>query len=270
MALTETILFYLLIGAGVAAAVLLSGARRTPWQSAFRFATAVPFWPLYLPGLLARPAARESRASRAAAARPVEDQLDVAIRRVEHELDDALRSLEGWGERVLACEHGRFAQLRAAWRTQADRIRELDRLLSGPGFAEPGDPGGHDAASIDEGQDAITNDEQCQSYDRGAEPHTRQRQCAAARRQNIRRLRSIRDQLDRDLMGTLAWVRELVTMIHLARHTGAPVSRAEELVAQIAAAVEGLSEVSHWQDDLLTVPSRMTSARDASEAIAVR
>jgi hypothetical protein len=54
-------------------------------------------------------------------------------------------------------------------------------------------------------------------------------------------------------MGTLAWVRELVSMIHLAKFTGAPASRAEELVAQIAAAVEGLSEVT-WPD-AATVPA---------------
>jgi len=46
----------------------------------------------------------------------------------------------------------------------------------------------------------------------------------------------------------LAWVRELVSMIHLAKFTGAPASRAEEIVAQIAAAVEGLSEVN-WQEE---------------------
>ena len=45
------------------------------------------------------------------------------------------------------------------------------------------------------------------------------------------------------LMSTLAWVRELVTMIHLAKYTGAPASRAEELVRQIASAVEGLTKV---------------------------
>ena len=50
-----------------------------------------------------------------------------------------------------------------------------------------------------------------------------------------------------DLMGTLAWVRELVSMIHLAKFTGAPASRAEELVAQIAAAIEGISAVT-WQE----------------------
>ena len=47
----------------------------------------------------------------------------------------------------------------------------------------------------------------------------------------------------------MAWVREVVTMIHLARYGGAPASRAEELVAQIAAAVEGLSEVTEWSPE---------------------
>ena len=51
------------------------------------------------------------------------------------------------------------------------------------------------------------------------------------------------------LIGTLAWVRELVTMIHLAKFSGAPAARAEELVAQIAAAVQGLSEVSAWREE---------------------
>ena len=42
-------------------------------------------------------------------------------------------------------------------------------------------------------------------------------------------------------------MRELVSMIHLAKFTGAPASRAEELVAQIAAAIEGISAVT-WQE----------------------
>ena len=49
-----------------------------------------------------------------------------------------------------------------------------------------------------------------------------------ARRENLERLKSIRSQMHDDLMGTLAWVRELVTMIHLAKFTGAPASRAAQ------------------------------------------
>jgi hypothetical protein len=41
-------------------------------------------------------------------------------------------------------------------------------------------------------------------------------------------------------------------MIHLAKFTGAPASRAEELIAQIAASVEGLSEVTSWKNESLT------------------
>ncbi len=69
-------------------------------------------------------------------------------------------------------------------------------------------------------------------------------------RQNLDRLRQVRQRTLDDLLGTLAWVRELVWMIHLAKFTGAPASRAEELVAQIAAAVAGLSDLT-WQEESL-------------------
>ncbi len=67
-----------------------------------------------------------------------------------------------------------------------------------------------------------------------------------------------------DLLGTLAWVRELVSMIHLAKFTGAPASRAEELVAQIAAAVEGLSALT-WQEGPLARQDGDTEAWDSAE-----
>ena len=58
------------------------------------------------------------------------------------------------------------------------------------------------------------------------------------------RLAGVCRQSRSDLLATLAWIRELVSMIQLARFTGAPAARAEELVAQIAAAVEGISSLS--------------------------
>src|SRR5947209_7251294 len=80
------------------------------------------------------------------------------------------------------------------------------------------------------------------------EASDRLRRSDQVRRQNVERLRRVRQRAYEDLMGTLAWVRQLVSMIHLAKFTGAPASRAEELVAQVAAAVEGLSELT-WQDE---------------------
>lgn len=65
-----------------------------------------------------------------------------------------------------------------------------------------------------------------------------------SRNENVQKLKQLRRQMYDDLMATLAWVRELVTMIHLAKYSGAPASRALELVRQIAAAVDGLSSIN--------------------------
>ena len=55
------------------------------------------------------------------------------------------------------------------------------------------------------------------------------------------RLRRLTPTADYRIVNWKTWIRELVSMIHLARFTGAPPSRAEELVRQIADAVEGLA-----------------------------
>lgn len=117
----------------------------------------------------------------------------------------------------------------ASWRAQAERIRELDRLLAQPEFVVTIEPSESTTA------DAIEAGDRRLQSDRG-------------RSENVRRLHELRRQMQNDLLGTLAWVRELVTMIHLAKFSGAPASRAEELVSQIAAAVEGLREASRWHE----------------------
>jgi hypothetical protein len=229
MGFAETMIFYHLIGVGVAAAVFLSDAGRGALSLGFRVASAVVFWPLYLPILLARPSRRVSRDPALPAGD--RDEMAEAIARVEAELEAALSSLDGWAEGVMAIEADRIRELRAAWTAQAGRIREMDRLLACEGSTKPGSPG-TEAGSA--GASGIESSERC-------------RRSEGARRSNLDRLRRVRHQAHEDLMGTLAWVRELVSMIHLAKFTGAPASRAEELVAQIASAVKGMSAVT-WQD----------------------
>jgi hypothetical protein len=209
-------IFYLLIGLGVATAVFLADSRRSRGSAVFRVASAVVFWPLYLPILLS--GLRPEPIPVTTADPGDGDPMTQAIALVEAELELALASLDGWVEDVLAPETDRFHELSSAWRAQAERIREMDRLLA---RAEP-------AATAPEAGD-------------------RCRQSELARRSNLDRLRQVRGRAYEDLMGTLAWVRELVSMIHLAKFTGAPASRAEELVAQIATAIEGISAVT-WQD----------------------
>jgi hypothetical protein len=210
----------------------------------FRVMTAAIFWPIYLPILLRRTAppnatgtyhsavaSRQRSTDSSELDKTQNDDMAATIAHVEKELDTALNSLDGWSDDVLAGEYGRFSELRSAWHVQANRIRDLDQLLVEPSFGA--------TPMSTPPTVAVTDVEQASE---------RMLQSEQVRQANIVRLREIRRQMHQDLMGTLAWVRELVTMIHLAKYTGAPASRAAELVAQIAAAVEGLSEVSTWQE----------------------
>jgi hypothetical protein len=230
MLLVETAIFYLLLGAAVATAVYLRGTFGGGIRAGFHLGSACLFWPLFVPVLLARVTSEKTAA--APEARPPSnkrDSLSAAIAQVEAELDAALVGLDGWAEDVLSSEAHRLDELRTAWKVQAERIRQLDRLLAAPESRD--DSLGEVAVDVE-----------------------RARQSEKLRRENIRQLNSLRKQMHADLIGTLAWVRELVTMIHLAKFSGAPAARAEELVAQIAAAVQGLSEVSAWreQEELAT------------------
>jgi hypothetical protein len=224
MLLLETAIFYLLIGVTVAVAAYIRGDGETGVGVGFQLFATCAFWPLFVPTLLA---ARQEIAKPQAMGQTerVEDgdALSAAIGQVEAELDAALNGLDGWAEDVLNSEEHRLEELRTAWKSQADRIRQLDRLL-----AEP-------AARVDSLAEV------------GADVE-RARQSESLRQGNIRQLVALRNQMHADLIGTLAWVRELVTMIHLAKFSGAPAARAEELVVQIAAAVQGLSEVSAWRE----------------------
>lgn len=232
MAIMESFIFYLLLGVSVAIANYAYGANGSSTASCcFRSIAAVFFWPLVLPVLLSAQA--EAKKTAAEQATRVRDEMARAIQQVEDELDAALFGLDGWAEGTMARERDRILELRSAWRVQAERIREMDRLaeqLESGAAKESFAPGDID----------------------------RVRQSEQARRDNFTRLRNVRRQAFEDLMGTLAWVRELVSMIHLAKFTGAPASRADELVAQIAASVEGLSEVTAWKDESsATVASRL-------------
>jgi hypothetical protein len=251
--LGPTLVLYLIVGIGVAVAVYVSEKHDRSAGVWFRMATALPFWPLYIPILLSSRFSGEKENEKAQPLVVPVDEMSAAISQVDAELEAALSSLDGWAEDVLAREKGRIRELREAWTAQAQRVREMDRLLALPQYSvsDPfpiGSPvSGREMARLQSREvgTQITTTPQ---------PHhlttttDRLLQSREACRQNIERLRQVRHRAYEDLMGTLAWVRELVSMIHLAKFTGAPASRAEELVAQIAAAVEGLSEVT-WQED---------------------
>ena len=246
-----SVCFYLVIGIGVAAALWIGNDSRSEAIGMFQTLTAPLFWPIYIPVLLTRrnhQSATESLAMSESNANRDNDGMASLIVQVETELDAALSSLNGWAENVLSGEQHRIAELRTAWRQQASHIRELDRLLIQPSIEFPA--GGADssksAASTEvmpPGQAPVTPLEQPATRSTAEDQDQfRISEYERSRRENLLKLKQLRRQMYDDLLATLAWVRELVTMIHLAKYSGAPASRALELVRQIAAAVEGLSK----------------------------
>ena len=102
-------------------------------DTAFQTVAACLFWPLFVPMLLnatEHDAAR--RVDTVASDQTQTDSLSAAITQVESELDAALGGLDGWAEDVLNSEQHRLGELKTAWKLQADRIRQLDRLLAEP------------------------------------------------------------------------------------------------------------------------------------------
>lgn len=222
-----TVCFYLVIGACVAVALWLSETSSSSTNRTFRATTALVFWPLYLPLLLSsqRWPTNDKNSVTEDASDPQHppDEMSAAISQVESELDTALSSLNGWAEDALYAETDRFAELRAAWRQQAEKIRELDRLLS----ANDAETVPLELVSVAAESSVVTNRITSSEY---------------SRRENLSKLKLVRQQWHDDLLATLASVRQLVTMIHVARYTGEPASRAAELVEQIAKTIQGLSK----------------------------
>jgi hypothetical protein len=248
MLLVETAIFYLLLGGAVAVTVYIRSQTASPVVVGLQMGAACLFWPLFVPMLLSPSVQTASATGEPAAPQVVcNDGLAAAISQVETELDAALEGLDGWAEDVLSSEHHRLEELRAAWKTQADRIRSIDQLLAEPSArADSLAQVSADVASA--------------------------RQSEKTRQDNIRQLSNLRKRMHADLVGTLAWVRELVTMIHLAKFSGAPAARAEELVAQIAAAVQGLSEVSSWREpeqEPANTPQHLTRNPITAEGVPV-
>jgi hypothetical protein len=223
MTLGQLLLLHLMAGAGVAGAVYLSARGQSPGHRWFQVFTALLFWPLYLPLLLAPKQDSVGRADSSGQPLPADD-LTRAIDQVDAELAAALHSLDGWADDVLASERDCLHDLRNAWSSQALRIREMDRLLDRPEY-------GSESGPLLEGPDRPALSE-------------RLRASQEVIHHNIDRLRQLRERTLADLLTRLAWVRELVSMIHLAKFTGAAPARAEELVSRITAAVEGLSELT--------------------------
>src|SRR3982075_306413 len=133
MLLVETAIFYLLLGGAVAVAVYIRGGTGNAVAVGLQMAAACLFWPLFVPMLLSESPVDTSERKESLESNPAQqDALAAAIFQVETELDAALEGLDGWAEDVLNSEQHRLKEPRMAWKAQADRIRQIDKLLAEP------------------------------------------------------------------------------------------------------------------------------------------
>src|SRR5262245_4858269 len=133
MLLVETAIFYLVLGAAVAAAVFIRGRGGAAITAVVQAAGACLFWPLFVPMLLSPAVAKTNVSTNSQeSASTVPDSLAAAISQVEAELDAALDGLDGWAEDVINSEQHRLEELRISWKAQADRIGQIDQLLAQP------------------------------------------------------------------------------------------------------------------------------------------
>lgn len=214
MSLGPTFVMYFLVGLAVAVAIYVVETNRRSVERFFLVTTAILFWPIYLPMLLAPKKPRQPTDTTVP-----RDELTEAIGQVQCELQGALRSLNGQAEAV-AEEIRLLPGLQECWIKQSERIREMDRLLAQPDFAP-----GTSAIS-----DPITDE--------------RLKKALNLRKQNVERLRQLRKQTREDLLARLAWVRELISMIHLAKFSGAPATRIQELPRQVAKASDRIADIT--------------------------
>lgn len=208
-----SLLFYLVMGGAMAVAALMRRPRLSLGNKLIVALTTLLFWPLSIPLLLSPVAEDEENSCPQASA-----QSD-PVSAVERELRIAVAGLGRWAGPALNLDPDRISELARIWREQAARIAEMDAILQ----ASAGDlfPGPQPASS------EVAGPEQ-------------------ARRTHLSRLRQVRQRTQADLDQSLARVRELVSLIHLSRFTGEPAERADELLREIAASVESLTEVVEW------------------------
>jgi hypothetical protein len=243
----ESIIFYLVLG--LATAVAYRAVDRTTGrvQRLAGLVAAWLFWPLYVPLVLANRGSASPPSSSIVA--PTDD-LAGAIEQVQRELDAALAGLDGWAENVLSRNSTRLRELRTALIARAERIREMEAVLERERQTPP-------PADVAEPSPTAAENE--------SEAGRRRLRSRQARQENMDRLADVCRRARTDMLATFAWIRELVSMIHLAKFTGAPADRAEELIAQIAAAVESLSAESAAAEASRREPSRLPVVLQAGE-----
>jgi hypothetical protein len=210
-----TAVIYLVLGAVVAAALLLREEQAAPSRKAALALGALLFWPLLAPFLASGPVAGKSPR------KPAVVRLGV----LPAELLASLEHLPPLAEEMLAPELARIRGLEGATGRMSQRLREMDALLA---TAEFDRSAAQAALSALEGRHVADSDPRVQSV--------------RARLRNIDRLQTMRTRTGDNLERVVLKLEEMSSQLQLLRFAGGGDAEAVHLLKEIAGSVADISE----------------------------
>jgi DNA repair ATPase RecN len=216
MGITETIVIYGLVGITVSAAIWLSAAESSSPLEALVHAA---LWPLFAPTLL------EPRTERTRQAAPERHRRSESrIEEVESNILTALDALDGAPEDVLRPETNRIRSLLDALDAMAARRDDMCEMLSEAQF------------------DRARATERLEELERSPDADESRLESLRNRIRHIDQLEDMHEALSDDIDRTLLKLEEMTSQIRLLRFAGSPAEEVSDLVRDITATVEGLSE----------------------------
>ena len=216
MSIVDLAVLYLVVGAGCAAVVY----RRTKGDPRRRLASAavaLPLWPVWAPIALIPDAPPRIPATGRA-------------ERIEEELAQAVRAAADSPFEILLTEKA-AGRIREEIARAVGRIAELDEVLAQPGF---------DLAAADQRVDQLV----------GANASRRALKTAVLHRDNVARIRAVRDRHERALDELGELVGALRSQLVLARYAGSSPEGVGGIVSEMWARVEGLGEAMDARAEL--------------------
>lgn len=228
MGILETLIVYTIIGLVVATAMALSNPQTSPLTRLATMTSHTLLWPFFAPVLLGKPD-NNAPVHNAIRTPQTPPWTDTRIRDAERGLLAALARLDGIAEEVIAPHTESVKNLTRSLAKMDERAREMDELLRSPEFDKNNaqialaalieHTGEHDSQSCDTRIESIR-----------------------ARIRNIERLQTMRERTRTDIERAVLKMEEMSSQILLLRFADCPETDMANLIAEISATVDGLSE----------------------------
>jgi hypothetical protein len=226
MGILEPTIIYGIVGAVLAAALIIASPGAPIATRCGLFVVHAALWPFFAPALLGRATANLGAVIPEKSGEDDFGALDPRIRAAEARLITALSRLDGVAEEILAPQMESVRNLSRSLARMDMRLAEMDELLTSPEF---------DRVEAEKALRGLIDNPQITADDSRIES-------IEARLRNIDRLHHMRERARRDIERAILKMEEMNSQILLFRFADKPENEMAELIGDISATVDGLSE----------------------------